>query len=153
MKTILALQGPENKGKTSSLVILRNLMLVATSGYIQVPGKYWKDPSSDDFIDIFEKAGKYVGIASAGDIPSIITRNLNGLQTQNCEIIVTSCRTMQYVHGRNTVAAIEAFIAYYRLYKLKQIDPLPVLPANKLTNPFNIGDANELITIINQLIK
>lgn len=153
MKFILALQGPENKGKTSSLVILRDLLLLPTSGYTQIPGKYWKDPHHDDFKDIFEKAGKRIGLASAGDLPGIITNNLNDLQSENCEVIITTCRTMQYVHGRRIVNAIEAFNLYHRLYKLKQMDPHPVLPANKLTNHFNVSDANDLRNILEQLLK
>jgi len=152
MDTIVSLQGYIKKGKSATLKIFRDRLLASTSGYTAVPGEFSIDHHGD-ILDIFEKNGMKVGIASAGDIPGMITNNLSHLQKKGCNIIFTACRHPHYIDGRRTAAAIEAFTNYIRLYKSKSIDPSTVLAGTEMTNPYNILDANELYQICEQLIK
>ncbi len=64
---IIVLKGDAKKGKTETLTIVYQAMLLF--GYTQVPGHYKKlgNPANNDFRDILEKNGIKIGIATIGD--------------------------------------------------------------------------------------
>lgn len=64
---VIVLKGDSKKGKTETLTIVYQAMLLF--GYTQVPGHYKKLGSADskDFRDILEKNGTKIGIATLGD--------------------------------------------------------------------------------------
>ena len=64
---VIVLKGDSKKGKTETLTIVYQAMLLF--GYTQVHGHYKKlgNPANKDFLDILEKHGTKIGIATLGD--------------------------------------------------------------------------------------
>jgi len=67
MTEIIALRGNSNNGKSKTLNIVYQYLLLF--GFTQIPGKFRSlgNPNQYDFIDILEKKGLKVGIATMGD--------------------------------------------------------------------------------------
>lgn len=94
---IIALRGNQNKGKSETLNTVYQLMLLF--GYIQAPAgpghfRVLGNPVQKDFIDILEKKGKRIGIATMGDYArgnDSIANLLSYLDTQGCDKAICAC--------------------------------------------------------------
>jgi len=92
--TIIAIQGPHNSGKTTSLNILRDLML--NNGFTAVPNVFVNHSGRaipPDFRDLLEKNSKSVGITTPGDTLGYLTRGIDALIPYQPDIIVCACLT------------------------------------------------------------
>lgn len=92
---VIALRGPQNTGKSHTLNIVYQLLL--RDRYVQVPGHFrvLGNPVFEDFIDILEKDGQWVGLVGMGDYQrgSGSLRNLLGeLQNKGCKLSLCCCR-------------------------------------------------------------
>ncbi|MDX2003298.1 MAG: hypothetical protein SFW35_12740 [Chitinophagales bacterium] len=89
MATIIALYGTQNSGKSSTIKILRDLL--PTMGFVPVPDTLkWY---GGDFVEIYSKAGRLLGLTSAGDTEDILDERLQELFDGNCDVMVCTCRT------------------------------------------------------------
>jgi hypothetical protein len=93
---VIALLGDSSRGKTETLNIVYQLMLLF--GYTQVPGQFGRlgNPVQKDFIDVLEKKGNRIGIVTMGDYAPPSTDNLldllTTLQNAGCKKAVCACR-------------------------------------------------------------
>jgi hypothetical protein len=96
MPEIIALRGNSDNGKSKTLNIVYQYLLMF--GFAQIPGKFRPlgDRSQYDFIDILEKKGLKVGIATMGDYQITVRRNpvdsvenlIDYLAAEGCDKIV-----------------------------------------------------------------
>lgn len=117
MKTIIALRGKGNSGKTTTIRILHDLLL--TNGYTQVRSNFRID--SGDFIAIFKKKNKLVGVTSSGDTYDLVHDRLQEMVDEDCKICVCACRTFDRVPP-GTNAAILEFQNYVNEFIEKTVD-------------------------------
>lgn len=85
-KFIIGFSGASDNGKTSSLKAL--ISLFAKECEIT-----YYPSSPDEMIVTFNYNGVKVGIATGGDEGEIVSYNLELLVKENCDIIITACRT------------------------------------------------------------
>jgi hypothetical protein len=109
MKTIIALRGESNSGKTSSFVILARMMI--SNGFILREGNFLEKENQKrgrDFWQIFEKSNKKIGVVSSGDLYKIVRQQLDSLnQNHQCDIALCTCRSFDRSKSKpGTVAAI-----------------------------------------------
>lgn len=102
-KTILAVWNAGSRGKTDSLRHFANELLNAYPLHAPIFPTPATVPTTGDFSLIVEINGIRIGITSQGD-PGTNLRNrlINLVTTDNCDIILCSCRTRG-----ETVAAVE----------------------------------------------
>lgn len=86
-KFIIGFFGASNNGKTSSLKALISLF----DKECEITD--YPSNSSKDKVVTFNYNGIKIGIATGGDVGKIVSRNLKLLTKENCDIIVTACRT------------------------------------------------------------
>lgn len=92
---VIALTGNTNVGKSTTLNIVYQYLLLF--GYTQVAGHFRElgDSKNKDFIDIVEKKGKKVGIATMGDYGSgsgdSVQNLLIDLAAQGCDVAICAC--------------------------------------------------------------
>ncbi|GAA3972561.1 hypothetical protein GCM10022246_26080 [Pedobacter ginsengiterrae] len=96
MAKIIALRGDSNRGKSKTLNIVYQYLLLF--GYVQVPKYFGVLGNRDqyDFIDIVEKKGVKVGIATMGDYQNGLQRKRKGsvesmidhLVGAGCDVVV-----------------------------------------------------------------
>lgn len=91
---ILALEGNPNCGKSETLNIVYQLLLL--NGYTQVPGFFavLGNPKMRDFIDVLAKDNKIIGIVTQGDYVTgtdAIKNHLNKLSLAKCSIAICAC--------------------------------------------------------------
>lgn len=99
---IIALRGNQNQGKSETLNIVYQLMLLF--GYTQVSGHFrgLGNPANKDCIDILEKRGARIGIALMGDYERQLSANitpagdtvqdlLTYLQVNGCTKAICAC--------------------------------------------------------------
>lgn len=96
---VIALRGQSDKGKSETLNIVYQLML--QFGYLQTPPgpahfRMLGNLVQRDFIDILERKGKKVGIATMGDYGGNATESVKNLlaylDSQGCDVAVCACR-------------------------------------------------------------
>lgn len=122
---IIALQGKRNKGKSETLNIVYQFMLLF--GYTQVPGHFRElgNPIQKDFTDILEKKGMRIGIATLGDyddyksdsdaLPGDIIQDLiTHLQSHGCKKVICACNIK--------LAKAIAFIKSYQHHFVKKTE-------------------------------
>ena len=138
MKTLLALRGDKNKGKTSAIAKLFELM--KKNGYKIIQDK--KKKNSHDFYVIVEKKGKKIGISSYGDIVKLILTRIEIFIEFDCEIIVCACRI-----GGSTEMAVRGVGGY----SIEFFDKLVSNNSNDHSD-LNARDAQRLLTRIEALL-
>lgn len=134
MKAIIALWGPKNYGKTSTIIETFNLLSPANPKQLGV-----------DFCDVIDtKLGK-IGFSSYGD-PEATDRktNIQNLINKDCSIILTACRTKG-----DTVHDLENFAPEYG-YELIWISPAQSLTVS--TDLLNKSTASMVVELIKKLI-
>lgn len=99
---VIALMGKSNIGKTHTLNILYSLLL--ENGYTQVLD-HFQDHSNNDFLDILEKDGVRIGIATQGDYIRELPKHLSYLRNNGCIKAVCACTTDK----EGTINAVNAY--------------------------------------------
>lgn len=89
MKAIYALQGPQNSGKTETLVLLYKEL---QRKYPDLEIKLINDGGDIKAI-ISIALGQSIGIESQGDPNSRLKQSLQDFHVQNCSLIFCACRT------------------------------------------------------------
>lgn len=117
MGTILALRGKANTGKSATIRILHDLLIqndfeLVNSNLANTDG---------DFIAVFKKNGKLIGLTSSGDLYDFVHDNLVELIDDGCEICVCACRTYDRVPP-GTNAAVEEFTDFQPQFVDKTYD-------------------------------
>ena len=135
MGIIIALKGVTNSGKSMTFRMLHDkFFLHKKSGYTQIPKKY-EEHGEKDFLNIFEKNKKKIGITSAGDTSGIVSKGLIKLiNYEKCEIIICTCHPWG---GGKTVKAIFKYRDHY----------LRFIQKNKRKNTESIDESNEKYAI------
>lgn len=92
---VIALRGAHNTGKSHTLNIVYQILL--RDGYVQVTGHFrvLGNPVFEDFIDILEKDGQWVGFVGMGDYqrgPGSLRNLLGELQNKGCTLSLCCCR-------------------------------------------------------------
>jgi hypothetical protein len=93
---VIALLGDSNRGKSETINIVYQLMLLF--GYKQVLGHFRPlgNQTQKDFIDVLEKKGHRIGIATMGDYAppnaDSLFALLTELQIAGCKKAVCACR-------------------------------------------------------------
>ena len=90
MAHIIALQGPGNSGKTSTLIqVLKDLQAKYPSATVQA----LHGATNDIKVVLRRVNGKIVGIESQGDPGSRLQQSLSDLLAAKCDVIFCACRT------------------------------------------------------------
>lgn len=90
MRYILALQGEPHTGKSTTIGLLYDHM-VLNDYIVLLPRRRYNGNPSHDFIVILEKKKKKIGIMTYGDSPSLIKNKIKVFIDLNCDIIVCAC--------------------------------------------------------------
>jgi len=117
MKKIIALKGKSRSGKTSTIKILHELL--GENGFTQTEFTKIK---YGDFIAVFSKNDKKIGITSTGDTYNLVLSALQNLINENkCNICVCACRTIDRITP-GTKDAILEFSNYKPQFVEKTLD-------------------------------
>lgn len=142
MKTIIALRGKGNSGKSTTIRILHDLIL--SNGYQQISSNFRGD--GGDFTAIFSKKGKLIGVTSSGDTYDLVHDHLQELVSSDCDICVCACRTFDRIPPGTNAAIIE-FTNYRNQFVEKTLDN------NTATQrQTNMNDASTLLLRIDEMI-
>ena len=137
-KTIIALQGDQNRGKTETLSLLFKFAI--EKGFEIVIDK--KKKTSKDFFVIIKKYNIQVGICTYGDKAYLIRDRCNIFINAGCSIMVCAC------HNKGvTFDIVNSFIDYTPEFIKKTIG----LTGSEYDN-VNKHDADNLLKRINSLI-
>lgn len=143
---IIALRGTSRRGKTSTIGMLRNILV--HRGYQLIEDTFEK--VERDFISIFTKGDKLIGISSSGDLYDIVKRNLDYLISRGCTYCVCACHTRDNeINGiiLGTNAAINSFVDFDREFVDKTIEK-----DKAKQDDVNQADALILFTKLNSLL-
>ncbi|MGE8281608.1 MAG: hypothetical protein ACN6O2_14385 [Stenotrophomonas sp.] len=89
-KQLIALRGPSNAGKSTTLHILYKLLLAPPS---TKPIGFKKIGYKIDFSAIVAINGIKIGIVNRGDVTAPLKKLIDHLAAENCKIIVCAART------------------------------------------------------------
>jgi len=144
MRTIIALKGRSNSGKTTSIRILHQLLL--KNGFMLVRSNF--DKNASDFLSIFSKNGKLIGVTSVGDTYDLVKGRLREMIDEDCDVCVCACRSYDHKTKPGTLGAIKEFVGHSCHFIDKAIDDDPK------TQPLsNRDDAEGILSLIDiQLI-
>lgn len=122
MKKIIALKGKSNSGKTSTFYVLGTMM--QNAGYGLAEGNFLQKAQRiskrGDFWQVFEKHGKRIGVASAGDLYKIVKQQLTSLgHNHHCELILCTCRSFDKKKP-GTIEAINEVVGYEKEFITKE---------------------------------
>ena len=133
---VIALQGGNKTGKTTTINVLYQLLLF--SGWVQVPGKF-RNLDHNDFLDILTDGHRKLGIVSQGDFAARVIGYLSNFLTEGCFKAVCACT----VPKPRLVAAISRYTPPPPTFVSKT-------PATGLANirTTNNTDAQSLIRLI-----
>lgn len=137
-KTIIALQGPPNRGKSLTIGILFDLM--KDSGYKVIMDK--KRKTSKDFFVILKKNGILIGVCSYGDTKFYIQDRCNRFVEAGCKIFVCACH-----EDGQTVDAVNGFRGYTPVFVPK------TETSSRFQRTANMEDADKLLNMINGLLS
>lgn len=141
--TIIALRGKHNSGKSATIRILHDLMPM--KGYQLIRSTF--KTKGGDFIAVFSKNGKLIGLTSSGDMYDLVHDRLMDLVNADCSICICACRTYDRVLPGTNAAVVE-FTTYRNKFIEKAIDE------NQATQLMtNTKDANEILSTIEELIS
>jgi hypothetical protein len=142
MNRIIALRGRGNSGKSTTIRLLYDLLL--QNRYQLISSNFNVD--GGDFISIFAKNGKLIGVTSSGDTYDLVHHRLQELINANCNLCVCACRTFDRVPPGTNAAIIE-FTDYENQFIEKTVED------NEATQrTSNESDAQILFSAIENLI-
>lgn len=114
MKTIIAIWNASAKGKSSTVLILDNLLISKFPNLKIIESSKGKNTESIDFYSIFEINGNTIALISQGDPGTHLEERLNNsIQKHNPNLIFCTCRTRG-----ETVAAINKIAKTYTYNKI-----------------------------------
>ena len=142
MRRIIALRGKGGSGKTTTIRLLHTLLL--QNNFILISTTF--NPLKGDFISIFSKNEKKIGIASSGDTYDLVHDRLQQLINANCTICICACRTFD-LKKPGTNSAILEFTNYRNEFIEKTVDQ--TLSTIERTNS---NDAQILLARIQSLL-
>ena len=134
-KQLIALRGPSNVGKSTSLHLLYRLLV---SDPVAKPLSFTAHGWKLDFVAIIEIAGYKVGLTNRGDVPKTLKEVLRALVRKRCDIVVCAART------RGTVGTVLA--AFDPPHKLVQVLKRPSKTASHSVS--NLSAAHELASLV-----
>lgn len=143
MKIIIALRGKANSGKSQTVKILHNVL--SENDFELVRSNLRND--TGDFIAIFKKNGKLIGITSCGDLYDLVFERLEELINEGCKICVCACRTYDRVPP-GTNAAVTSFPGYEHQFIEKTLED-----KEDSQESINRKDARKLFDIIERLLQ
>jgi len=112
MAHIIALQGPGNSGKTSTLIqVFKDLQAKYPSATVQA----LHGATNDIKVVLHGVNGKIVGIESQGDPGSRLQQSLPDLLAAKCDVIFCACRT----RGA-TVSWVSAYMPPHKVQFVQQ---------------------------------
>lgn len=171
-KTILALQGARSSGKTTTIGLLHEFLtdkLLTEEGHIPIYTDFEKPKvvngklKQKDFHAVFLINKILIGIASAGDNPPMVKKNLHHFTHPLYTILICACRSLSTENeqmGRISVtrAAVEDFAnehGYEPIFVAKK--PKEERTEEKRTKEeqykINYADAKRLLAKIKELIS
>jgi hypothetical protein len=143
MKTIVAIYGVADKGKTSTLREFANLLFVAYPAYKSVFPIPASISSTDDFRLILEINGKIIGIESKGDPNTGLRGRLEDLAVNhNCDIILCATRTKG-----DTVDAVDS-LAYHKYFQTIWTSTYQIASSQSIANQ---AKARHLLDLLQSL--
>ena len=137
-KTIIALQGDQDSGKSLTIGLL--LKLMEKDGFLIFQDK--KRKNSKDFFAMVGKNGFKIGICSYGDTAYLIEDRCGRFVDAKCDIIICACH-----NSGKTVDAVTGFKRYTPEFVKKTIES-----TSKHQNANN-ADAIGLLTMVNNFIS
>jgi len=143
MKTIIALRGKGNSGKSETIRILHNLL--DNNDYELVRTNL--ENNTGDFVSIFRKNKIFIGITSSGDLYDYVHDRLEELINDGCKICVCACRSYDRVPP-GTNAAVTEFPGYTPQFVEKTYDD-----SENTQEETNQNDANILFEVIHSLLQ
>lgn len=84
---IIILKGKSNVGKTSSMILLRKILL--DNNFEEI----FSDDGESDFCSVFQFKTKMVGLLSGGDNIEIIKNGFSLIEKYKCDIVICTSRT------------------------------------------------------------
>ncbi|WP_430899374.1 MULTISPECIES: hypothetical protein [unclassified Paraflavitalea] len=137
---VIALNGPENSGKSHTINIAYTLLL--EMGYIQVTNKFENlgNPKYEDFTDILTKDNIKLGIVAMGDYingNSSLKNLLLNLEKEKCNIAICACR-----NNPKIISAVEKYTDHKIENKTSTSD-------ETLFRIVNFNDAKRLLSHLN----
>ncbi len=142
MNTIIALRGKGNSGKSTTIRLLYDLL--SQNSYQLISSNF--HVNGGDFIAVFSKKGKLIGVTSSGDTYDLVHDRLQDLVNANCNICVCACRTFDRVPPGTNAAVIE-FTNYRNQFVEKTHN------GNAATQQItNMNDAQTLLSLIDSMI-
>jgi len=142
MKTIIALRGKKQTGKTSTIRKLYELLL--KNKYAQI--RCDLNRKGGEITAVLKKNGVFIGLASKGDSYITVHDNLQELIENNCTICVCTCKSFDRFQ-KGTHAAVFEFEEYNHQFIEKDIDNI-VLNFEDT----NTKQAKEIFSIIESLL-
>jgi hypothetical protein len=142
MQKIIALRGKGNSGKSTTIRILHDLLL--QNEFRQVSSNLKAE--GGDFIAIFSKNEKYIGITSSGDTYDLVHQHLLELVNAKCDICICTCRTFDRIPPGTSTAILE-FTNLDNLFIEKTIDNYEATQSAT-----NERDAQNLLLVLNVII-
>jgi hypothetical protein len=137
-KSIIALQGDPDTGKSITIGVLFELM--KQNGFQIIQDK--KRKNSKDFFVIVKNSGVLIGISSYGDTEYWIKERCGRFVKEGCKIIICAC----HKKGK-TVNAVLSFGEYVPTFIPKTV------ATTSQQGKANSTDAGRLLRIIDSLIK
>lgn len=125
MKTLLALRGPSNRGKTASLCMLIELIRATYPA-----ATFAEDRFKVDVTLVVTINGTKIGIETQGDPKSRLARSLARFIKINCTVIICACRS----YGKTVDIVRSGGASRYHIKwfeKAKSEDPLEYAAANE----------------------
>lgn len=101
-RIVIILKGNQDRGKTSTLKILRDLLLKESSTKVVDESVIFDD--GDDFSIVIDLNGKLVGIVTIGDpgCEEQFKTGLNFCISKSCDVIIVASRTQENIKGKKT---------------------------------------------------
>ena len=113
MAKIIALKGASDKGKSKTLnIVYQHLLLF---GFAQIPNhfKILGNPAQYDFFDVIERKGFKVGIATMGDYQNgAVKKSKNSVETFVDDLIAQGCDVVVCAVNLGLTRAISHIASY-----------------------------------------
>lgn len=146
MKTIIALRGDQNTGKSTTIGMIYEELV--DKGYNIIQGRRtYRNRPSHDFIAILKFNKIKIGITTYGDVPKVITAKIKVLVKAKCEVIVCACHKTERGYGGYN-HSITQFKDYKHMFLGKIINN-----EASTQNKTNQEQAKGIIKIIEILVK